>query len=140
MIKMSSYVTPLLYRCNVMNGTADISHGELTEAQRKVSPIFITLPLLHTGCLPWKVLSSFIYHCSWQPELDDKAPFSSLIPPIMPDMTDSWLGLPNSQILHAPPCNHEKYSLPSSGLSPALHYQQPLRQDLILFLSPLGSN
>ena len=36
MIKMSSYVTPLLYRCNVMNGRADVSHGELTEAQRKV--------------------------------------------------------------------------------------------------------
>ena len=35
--------------------------------------------------------------------------------PIMPDMTDSWLGLPNSQILHAPLCNHEKYSLPLIG-------------------------
>lgn len=28
---MSSYVTPLLYRCNVMNGRADISHGGTKE-------------------------------------------------------------------------------------------------------------
>lgn len=35
----------------------------------------------------------------------------SLIPHHV-DMTDSLLGLPNSQLQHTLPCNHEKYSLP----------------------------
>ena len=83
--------------------------------QWKASPSSI-MRLLHLGCLIWRMLISCIYHCHpWQ-KLDIKAPFSSSSPtPIMWDMKDSQLGLPNSQIQHTLPCNCEKYSLPFIG-------------------------
>lgn len=62
MIKMSSYVSPLLSG-TVINGRGNILYGELAEAPGKVSPIFITVSLLHLGRQIWRALISFIFHC-----------------------------------------------------------------------------
>lgn len=70
---MSSYTSPLLSGFNVINGRHNIPYGELTEAPWTVSPVFITVPLLHSGLLSWGALISFIYHCRWPQEVDVKA-------------------------------------------------------------------
>lgn len=83
--------------------------------QCKVSPVFIAVPLLHSGLLIWKARISFIFSLPLAIGVECQSPIFFPHPPTMLDMTDSLLGLPNSQIQHTPPCNREKYSLPFNG-------------------------
>lgn len=88
--------------------------------------------LLHSGCLIWRVLISFIYHHCRQHELDVKAPYSFLLLP----SSETWLihCWPGSQAdPRTPPCNPEQRSCPFKGAVTRLHYQQPQTKSLFVF-------
>lgn len=108
-------MSPQLSGCNMMSGRGSTLHGELTEAPAEGGS------KVYYGASAWRRLpdlkSAYFLHLSLPPatRVGCQSPVFLPHPPIMPDMTDSQLGLPKNQIQHTPPCNCEKSSLLFTG-------------------------
>lgn len=130
--KMNNYVPALLSGFNTINGRGDKLYEELTKA------LLEGISHLYYGSFsplgPPDFGGSYFLHLSLPlaTGVGCQSPIFSPHPPITLDMTDSQLGLPNSQTQHTLPCNREKYSLPFSGT--VTHTALSTASELRLFL------
>lgn len=120
-------------------GATDCSESS-QKLRWKAPPIFITVPLPHSGRLIWRAFISFISSLPSATGVGCQSRIFFPRPPILLDMTDSLLGL----LTTGPSTSHlvimkNTLSL-ATGLSLELHYQQPPSQDFILVVLPLSSN
>lgn len=133
-------MSPQLSGFNEINARGNILHGELTEAPVEgISKVYYGASSRRR--LP-DLEGAYFLHLSLPPatRVGCQSPIFFPHPPIMPDMTDSQLGLPNSQIQHTLPCNCEKYSLPFIGTVTCTALSIASKPRLYSFSLGTGSN
>lgn len=136
--KNEEFMFPRLFGWTVMNARG-YTTGRARGHRWKRPPIFITEPLLTQ--VP-DLEGAYFFHLSLLTAIrvGCQSPIFSPCPRVMPDMTDSLLGLPDSQICTPHPEIVTNAPSPSEGPSLAPQRQQPPSHDLIFWLLLLDSN